>query len=270
MKPCQYVRRFLATLATPFAPVPQAVRIHVLRCPRCAARWEAWQRFETRLAHLLQEVPAPAHFEENVMACLATVPPPTVTVPPLVLHASARGIVRLLLAPAAPPPASPLLARAYTQLAEYFRGERAVFQLPVDLSSCTPFVRAVLTLTARIPYGEVRTYKWLAAQLGQPGATRAVGNALRRNPVPILIPCHRVVRSDGHLGGYALGEAWKQRLLALEQSVAALVGCVTTRIVCYRGCRHERRVREGNRVLFSSLAAARASGYRPCRLCQPA
>ena len=74
-----------------------------------------------------------------------------------------------------------------------------------DLRSVTEFERAVLLKAREIPRGEVRTYGWVAAQIGHPRAVRAVGSALRKNPVPILIPCHRVVRSDGQIGEYALG-----------------------------------------------------------------
>src|SRR5438270_63301 len=86
-----------------------------------------------------------------------------------------------------------------------------------DLRSVTEFERAVLLKAREIPRGEVRTYAWIAAQIGHPSAVRAVGSALRKNPVPVLIPCHRVVRSDGHIGGYALGgNAAKVRILAAE------------------------------------------------------
>jgi O-6-methylguanine DNA methyltransferase len=86
-----------------------------------------------------------------------------------------------------------------------------------DLRSVTEFERAVLLKALEIPHGEIRTYGWVAAQIGHPLAVRAVGSALRKNPVPVLIPCHRVVRSDGHVGEYALGgsEA-KRRILAAE------------------------------------------------------
>ena len=86
-----------------------------------------------------------------------------------------------------------------------------------DLRSVTEFERAVLLKAREIPRGQVRTYSWIAAQIGRPGAVRAVGSALRKNPVPVLIPCHRVVRGDGHIGDYALGgsEA-KRRILAAE------------------------------------------------------
>jgi len=107
------------------------------------------------------------------------------------------------------------------ELTAYFRGRARSFSTPCDLASLPRFTQAVLKITAQIPYGEVRSYRWVANKLGRPKATRAVGNALGRNPIPIVIPCHRVVRSDGSLGGYALGLSWKRKLLSLER--AALV-----------------------------------------------
>jgi O-6-methylguanine DNA methyltransferase len=86
-----------------------------------------------------------------------------------------------------------------------------------DLRSVTEFERAVLLKALEIPRGEIRTYGWIAAQIGHPLAVRAVGSALRKNPVPVLIPCHRVVRSDGHIGEYALGGSdAKRTILAAE------------------------------------------------------
>jgi methylated-DNA-[protein]-cysteine S-methyltransferase len=97
-------------------------------------------------------------------------------------------------------------------------GDRA--QLPdkeFDLRTVTEFERAVLLKALEIPRGEVRTYGWIAAQIGRPAAVRAVGTALRKNPIPVLIPCHRVVRSDGHIGEYALGGSdAKRTILASE------------------------------------------------------
>jgi O-6-methylguanine DNA methyltransferase len=87
----------------------------------------------------------------------------------------------------------------------------------VDLSGLTPFQQRVLNKTSEIPRGEVRPYGWVAREIGSPGATRAVGTALGHNPIPFLIPCHRVVRSDGSLGEYSGGgPAMKQRVLAFE------------------------------------------------------
>lgn len=107
---------------------------------------------------------------------------------------------------------------ARRELSAYFAGRRRSFTAPCDLGGLPPFTRAVLRITAGIPYGEVRSYRWVAERMGKPRAMRAVGNALARNPIPIIIPCHRVVRSDGTLGGYALGLDWKRRLLDLETS----------------------------------------------------
>ena len=86
-----------------------------------------------------------------------------------------------------------------------------------DLRSVTEFERAVLCKALEIPAGQVRTYGWIAAEIGRPAAVRAVGSALSKNPVPVLIPCHRVVRSDGHIGNYALGGSEAKRaILAAE------------------------------------------------------
>ncbi|MBI4528242.1 MAG: methylated-DNA--[protein]-cysteine S-methyltransferase [Deltaproteobacteria bacterium] len=109
---------------------------------------------------------------------------------------------------------------AARELEAYFIGSLQEFSTPCDLSNLPPFTRNVLRLAAKIPYGEVKSYRWIAEQLGKPKATRAVGNALARNPVPIIIPCHRVVRSDGTIGGFALGSRWKRRLLRLEKITA--------------------------------------------------
>lgn len=106
---------------------------------------------------------------------------------------------------------------ARKELEAYFAGRLKRFAARCDLERLTPFTRAVLKITARIPYGEVRSYQWVARKLRKPDASRAVGNALARNPIPIIVPCHRVVRSDGAIGGFALGPGWKKRLLALEK-----------------------------------------------------
>jgi O-6-methylguanine DNA methyltransferase len=89
-----------------------------------------------------------------------------------------------------------------------------------DLRSVTEFERAVLLKALEIPRGEIRTYGWIAAQIGHPAAVRAVGSALRKNPVPVLIPCHRVVRSDGLIGNYALGGSSNKRAILASEGVA--------------------------------------------------
>ena len=102
------------------------------------------------------------------------------------------------------------------ELDEYFGGDRTRFDVALDRSLLGPFARKVLGRTARIPYGQVSTYSEVAAAAGSPRASRAAGNALARNPIPIVIPCHRVLRSGGGMGGYAGGLDRKARLLELE------------------------------------------------------
>jgi methylated-DNA-[protein]-cysteine S-methyltransferase len=117
---------------------------------------------------------------------------------------------------------SSALAPVVVQLREYFAGTRFQFEVPVDLSQLTAFQQRVLEAIRSIPAGTIRTYRQVAEALGKPQAYRAVGQALARNPVPIIIPCHRVVASDGSLGGYS-GELTNKRLLLdLERGVAAL------------------------------------------------
>ncbi len=113
-------------------------------------------------------------------------------------------------------------APALQQLAEYLDGTRHQFALPLDLSHQTGFQRQVLLLTAQIPYGQTSTYKDLALQAGRPQAARAVGRVQATNPLPLVIPCHRVLGSDGSLHGYGGpgGIKLKAWLLQLELSCA--------------------------------------------------
>jgi len=170
------------------------------------------------------------------------------------------------------------LARAIRRRIEGDRRNR----IPLDLRGHTPFEVMVWMKALEIPRGEVRPYGWIASEIGRPRAVRAVGTALAHNPVPLVIPCHRVVRSDGTIGQYSMGgpEA-KRRVLAaegldpqvLEAEAAAgrrYTGSDTTHIVCHPTCRDARRVTDRHRVHFPSLAAARAAGYRPCLHCRPA
>jgi methylated-DNA-[protein]-cysteine S-methyltransferase len=150
---------------------------------------------------------------------------------PLLVAASARGLLRLAY-PDEPVAAlmeelaeqvSPRILQApgrldplRRQLDEYFAGSRRRFEFPIDWRLVHGFGRDVLRVTAHIPYGKVSTYGDVAVRTGRPKASRAVGNALGANPMPIVIPCHRVVRTGGGLGGYAGGVQRKERLLQLE------------------------------------------------------
>lgn len=103
-----------------------------------------------------------------------------------------------------------------TLLDRYLQGREVDFEIDVDISSLGEFTQKVLYELMEIPYGETRTYGWLAGKVGKPGAARAVGQALKRNPIPIIIPCHRIIRDDGTIGGFSMGVNIKERLLALE------------------------------------------------------
>jgi O-6-methylguanine DNA methyltransferase len=178
------------------------------------------------------------------------------------------------LRPAGRPPAR-LLAQLQRYLDPAARGTPPSF----DLRGVSDFEREVLRKTAEIPRGEVRPYAWVAGEIGRPAAVRAVGGALNRNPVPVLIPCHRVVGSDGRLTGYAWGVPYKRTLLAAEGADPAelerlglrtrFLGSDTTRVYCYPTCQVARRIGAGHRVAFRDAAAAAAAGYRPCRRCRP-
>jgi methylated-DNA-[protein]-cysteine S-methyltransferase len=102
------------------------------------------------------------------------------------------------------------------ELDEYFEGRRQEFDLPIDWALTAGFVRSVLRATARIGYGDVRTYSDMAKAAGSPRAVRAAGNALGANPMPVVVPCHRVVRTGGGFGGYTGGIERKEFLLRLE------------------------------------------------------
>ena len=111
-----------------------------------------------------------------------------------------------------------LLGQAKKELTEYFSGRRVRFDFPLELSGATPFQKKAYRIMGTIPFGEVRTYRWLAQKIGNPRALRAVGGANAKNRWPLAIPCHRVVGSDGRLTGFSApgGLALKARLLELE------------------------------------------------------
>ncbi len=154
-------------------------------------------------------------------------------------------------------------------------------RLPIDLSSRTPFQARILRIAASIPRGEVRPYGWLAREANHPGAARAVGSTMARNPIPLIIPCHRVVRSDGSIGEYSLGgphnkwdllshEGVKPSVLVeLAERKVRVQGNTSTHIYCHPTCRAIRRSKQENVVDFTSTAAARSSGFRACELCRP-
>lgn len=134
---------------------------------------------------------------------------------PLTLEADENAVTAIRFSAGGAQDASPLLDAAEAQLREYFAGARRTFDLPLAPHG-TAFQRRVWAALRTIPYGETRTYGELAAAIDSPNASRAVGMANHRNPLPIVIPCHRVIGANGTLTGYAGGLEVKRRLLALE------------------------------------------------------
>jgi methylated-DNA-[protein]-cysteine S-methyltransferase len=118
---------------------------------------------------------------------------------------------------------APTLAPVLRQLAEYFAGDRKQFDVPLAPRG-TPFQLEVWRMLQRIPYGETRSYADIARSIGRPAATRAVGAANGANPIPIIIPCHRVIGTNGALTGFGGGIAVKRRLLDLEAGLRSLIG----------------------------------------------
>jgi methylated-DNA-[protein]-cysteine S-methyltransferase len=161
-------------------------------------------------------------------------------------------------------------------------GGRRAFKGAVDLAGLTLFQQQVLEKIRQIPRGEVRPYTWVAREIGLPKAVRAVGTALGKNPIPLLIPCHRVIRSEGALGAYSAGgTAVKERILAFEgvdlpelKTLTRLGkrfrGSRNTRIFCLPTCYSRKSAKAQHTVYFTSAHEARQAGYRPCKLCRPA
>jgi len=155
-------------------------------------------------------------------------------------------------------------------------------RLRFDLRGLTPFEQAVLRKTREIPRGEIRPYGWVAREIGHPAAVRAVGTALANNPIPYFIPCHRVVRTDGHIGNYGGGGPEAKRAILnmegvrvsrMEELARAGVryqGVKTTKIFCFPTCHTGRHALEKNIVWLRDEASARAAGFRPCKVCRPA
>jgi methylated-DNA-[protein]-cysteine S-methyltransferase len=111
-----------------------------------------------------------------------------------------------------------LMPNLVERITSYFIGEKVSFDDELDITSASEFQKKVWQAARSIPYGETRSYLWVATQAGNPKASRAAGGALGRNPIPIIIPCHRVIAGNGGMGGFTGGTEMKMRLLALESS----------------------------------------------------
>jgi O-6-methylguanine DNA methyltransferase len=175
----------------------------------------------------------------------------------------------------------PAKKKAPADLRRWIREGAAAPEPRFDLRGLSEFERAVLTKALEIPRGQVRSYAWIAKEIGAPRAVRAAGTALAHNPVPLLIPCHRVVRSDGRIGHYSLGgDRFKRTILEAEGAHPELIERVAASGVRFLGNEQERyfcvptcggiaSLLEENWVRFHSEREAREAGYRPCSACRP-
>lgn len=153
-------------------------------------------------------------------------------------------------------------------------------QIAVDLSALSPFEKKVLETLLQIPKGEVRTYAWVAREAGNPAASRAVGNACARNPIPFVVPCHRVLPTSGEIGSYGYGPSLKRELLRAEgveterlETLARkgirFIGSLLDRSFCFPTCSGIERVDENATVYFRSSRDAIDRGFEPCSWCRP-
>lgn len=176
-------------------------------------------------------------------------------------------------------PTAPLPERLQHSLNEHLHGRAGSLQL--DLQGRPPVAQLTLAKLLEIPYGEVRSYAWVAKEIGRPRAVRPVANAVARNPIPVLIPCHRVIRSDGFVGEFSLqGPELKRRLLAFEGlDVEALEALAARRVRLLAddasgrfhvpSCKHGPALDAPDRVELPGVVEAKASPFRPCSSCRP-
>ncbi len=172
-------------------------------------------------------------------------------------------------------------ARIAREIERYLNGDMHALDRPVDLSLVrTDFQRrALMRLRRAVPPGAVITYQALAAAVGAPSGQRAIGNTMAINPVPLYVPCHRVIRSDGTIGNYGGGVERKLRLLRAEGfsvnrdhrlPAGSVMGHLVTHIFCRPQCHAAMRADRAKSVIFADSSHARSAGLRACKLCHPA
>ncbi|HEY2665098.1 MAG TPA: methylated-DNA--[protein]-cysteine S-methyltransferase [Candidatus Binataceae bacterium] len=170
--------------------------------------------------------------------------------------------------------------RVGSEVGRYLRGDQAALRSKIDLALVkSDFHRTALECLCEVPVGALITYGALANQAHAQGAQRAIGNAMGSNILPIYVPCHRVIRSDGFVGNYTGGADRKLKLLRAEGfdkfdsrmrvTKESLFGHRKTLIYCRQDCRAASRANSLNTMIFADPTHARASGLRPCRLCRP-
>lgn len=172
------------------------------------------------------------------------------------------------------------IERVGAEINRFFEGDQTVMERRVDLSMVeSEFQVRALTTLRKVPSGAVITYQALAAAVGNPDSQRAIGNTMATNPVPLVIPCHRVIRSDGTIGNYGGGVANKLKLLRLEGFEVgsdmrlpsrAVMGHRRTHIFCRPSCSAAKRADSNQVLIFADAACAGHAGLRPCKLCRPA
>jgi methylated-DNA-[protein]-cysteine S-methyltransferase len=172
--------------------------------------------------------------------------------------------------------------QALTKVVRDFLDGKGRYRGPVDLGTVSPLQEQALREIMRVRRGEIRSYSWVARAIGAPLAARAVGDAMACNPIPVLVPCHRAVRTDYTLVNYGAGGIEKKRAILLHEGIDVdelarnarqgkrFHACTSTRIYCLPFCYAGKRVKPGNEVTFPSPQAAEAAGYRACKLCRPA
>lgn len=174
----------------------------------------------------------------------------------------------------------PTVKEVGAEIRRYLAGEGTALRQNIDLSlAASPFQQKVLRKLQEVPRGAVVSYQALGVAAGAPKGARAVGNAMHNNPVPIYIPCHRVVASDGGLGGYGGGAARKLKLLRSEGFSlgdddvrlpdTVVWGHKGTRVFCRANCGTAARVDRGRILFFADAKGARQAGLRPCKICRP-
>jgi methylated-DNA-[protein]-cysteine S-methyltransferase len=304
---CGFLEENLMAVALDEAdtPLQQAVQSHLLQCQACQDVFGAYRRLQQTLRYLQATGPGEAAIEQ-ASATLTQALNHGDTQPlqyrqvasalgELTLATSARGVPLLtwrdtataslpfLSAPELLETNDDDLHQLITELQAYFAGSRTRFTWPIDdMLVRSEFQRDVLRVTADIPYGSVMSYQGIAAALGQPKATRAVAQALRRNPVAIVIPCHRVVGRTGHLTGYAGGLDRRRALLAHEgvplvvrsggifiDTAQMYVGWRTERAYCKPHCPSLEALTPDNMLLISPQASVVREDFVACDVCHP-
>lgn len=287
----------------------QRVKVHVARCAPCRGEFERYHAIDEALGELRSEPPAAADLAQaraelevrladlrSRLVNYQVFPSPLGRI---LIAQSEQGVLLVRFLGRQPTIAPGRLSREggfeavadggemerlYQELVEYLQGKRTRLEWPIDLRMArSDFHRTVLQVTSQIPYGSVISYAGVAREVGKPAAVRAVAQALRWNPVPIAIPCHRVIGASGSLTGYAGNKIeLKQRLLAVE-GVPTLRRDRDFRVVrdamyvtrpgkdhyCLPTCGSLPSLSLARLILFASRERAEGAGLRPCRTCGP-